>query len=231
MSDLHLLLIEDHPSLVETLKDFFEDVGVRVDAAATGGEGLKLAVSAAHDVIVLDLGLPDLDGTEVCRRLRVQHRIQTPVLMLTARDTLADKLRGFEAGAHDYLCKPFAPEELEARVRALSRHHPRLRPEALQCGGVRLDPATHEVTREGRVVELTPTGFQLLRVLMQATPEFRGREELEAEIWGDFPPGPDAIRTHIAQLRKQLDKPFNAPPLIETRYGIGVRFREQPDVE
>ncbi|MGA0334545.1 MAG: response regulator transcription factor [Kiritimatiellia bacterium] len=231
MSDLHLLLIEDHHALVETLRDFFEDVGVRVDAAATGRDGLQQAVSAAHDVIVLDLGLPDLDGTEVCRRLRVQHRIQTPVLMLTARDTLEDKLKGFEAGAHDYLCKPFAPEELEARVRALNRHHPRMRPEPLQRGGVRLDPATHEVTREGKAVELTPTGFQLLRVLMQASPEFRCREELEDEIWGDFPPGPDAVRTHIAQLRKQLDKPYDSPPVIETRYGVGVRFRENPDAD
>jgi DNA-binding response OmpR family regulator len=231
MTDLNLLLIEDHASLIETLVDFFEDVGVRVDTAATGREGVKQAVCGNHDVIVLDLGLPDIDGTEVCRQLRVQHRLQTPVLILTARDTLEDKLKGFEVGAHDYLCKPFAPEELEARVRALSRHHPRLRAQLLERAGVRLNPATHEVTREGAPVEVTPTGFQLLQVLMQVSPEFRSKEELEREIWGDFPPGSDSLRTHIAQLRKQLDKPFEGKPLIETRYGVGVRFRGASDAD
>ena len=109
---IELLLIEDHQGLVETLSDFFEDVGVCVDTATTGRMGLRLASEKVYDVITLDLGLPDLDGIDLCKQLRTQHRIQTPVLMLTARDTLQDKLEGFEAGAQDYLCKPFEPEEL-----------------------------------------------------------------------------------------------------------------------
>ena len=193
--------MEDHPGLTETLVDFFEDVGIRVDTAGTGRSDLDRATAEAHDVIVLDLGLPDIDGIEVFRRLRTQARLQTPVLILTARDTLEDKLAGFEAGAHDYLCKPFEPAELEARIRSLHRHHPLPRSDILESNGVRLDPNTHQVTRDGQDVETTPTGFQILEVLMRVSPEYRSREEMEQEVWSDFPPGSDALRTHLAQLR------------------------------
>lgn len=226
MSDpLKLLLIEDHPALIETLTDFFEDAGLALDAAESGAEGIRKACENSYDVIILDLGLPDLDGIDVCKSLRLRHRIRTPLLMLTARDTLADKLEGFEAGAHDYLCKPFAPEELEARVRTLARYHPRPRRHNLQRAGVILNPGTREVLRDQRTLSLSPTGFRLLEILMRDSPEFKSKEELEREIWGDFPPGSDSLRTHLAQLRKQLDKPFKGPDLIETRYGVGVRFR------
>lgn len=226
---LNILLVEDHPALTATLIDFFEDVGVEVDSAGTGREGLERAKCRSHDVIVLDLGLPDLDGIEVLRRLRTTLRLQTPVLILTARDTLKDKLGGFEAGAHDYLCKPFEPAELEARIRSLHRHHPIAQAEVLESHGVRLEPGTHQVTRDGQPVETTPTGFRILEVLMKASPDFRSREEMEKEVWGDFPPGSDALRTHLAQLRKHLDKPFDAPPVIETKYGVGTRFRGATD--
>ncbi len=230
MSTLSLLIIEDHPALLETLCDYLEDRELHLYAAATGEEGRLLALKHLPDVIVLDLGLPDMDGLELCRRLRVEHHLQTPILMLTARDTLEDKLAGFDAGSHDYVCKPFEPEELEARIRALARHHPRPKPACLEKHGVRLDPATHEVIREGQSLELTPTGFRMLEQLMLASPAFLSREELEQKLWGDFPPGSDALRTHIAQLRKRLDKPF-AHPRIETRYAVGVRFRGDTDAD
>lgn len=228
MATLHLLIIEDHDGIVESLTDYLDGSGVKVDAAKTGRDGIAKALSLAPDVIVLDLGLPDIDGLDVCRRLRKEHRLQTPVLMLTARDGLSDKLEGFEAGAHDYLTKPFAPEELEARVRALVRHHPRAATEKMVLHGVSLDPGTHRVVRDGKTVHVTPTGFRILEALMQASPGYCSREDLERDVWGDFPPGSDALRTHMAQLRKTLDKPF-ATPLIHNRYAVGFRFAAESD--
>jgi len=218
-----LLLIEDHPALQETLTDFLEGAGHTLTAVRFGREGITAAIQSPPDVIVLDLGLPDLDGIEVCRILREEHHLSTPLLMLTARDTLEDKLQGFDAGAHDYLCKPFEPAELEARIRVLAHHHPPQKDRVLECAGVKLNPAAHTVTREGIPLEPSPTGFRILKLLMERSPDFIDREDMIQEVWGDFPPGSDALRTHLAQLRKVLDKPF-ATSLIETRYAVGCRF-------
>ncbi len=220
-----LLLIEDHPALVETLTDFLEGAGHTVSAEQRGRNGIQAVLRNAPDVIILDLGLPDVDGVQVCRILREEHQLHTPILMLTARDTLSDKLEGFDAGAHDYLCKPFAPAELEARIRVLAAREAYSREDILECAGVRLDPSAHTVERDGIPLSPSPTGFKLLKILMQRSPDFVERDSLVREVWGDFPPGSDALRTHLAQLRKLLDKPFPTA-LIETRYAVGCRFRD-----
>ena len=202
MPDLHLLLIEDHPALVETLTDYFDGVGIRVEAAPDAASGLDRALRGGHDVLLLDLTLPDRDGLDLCRELRLRHGLQVPVLMLTARDTLQDKLQGFAAGTHDYLCKPFEPEELEARVRALARRHPRPAPAPLSAGGVTLDPATHSVVREGQPVSLAPTAFRLLEALMRARPAFLDRGAMERAVWCIFSRD---LRKVINDLRKEKD--------------------------
>jgi DNA-binding response OmpR family regulator len=220
---IRLLLVEDHPALARNVVEFLEPAGFAVMVADRGAEGLRLARSNDFDLVVLDLMLPDLDGLEVCRQLRRTRGAGTAILMLTARDTLGDKLEGFEHGADDYLTKPFALPELEARVRALLRRlAPLSRP--LAVGPIHLDPGTRVATREGRPLDLTPTGFQILRQLMLAHPRVVDRAEMEQALWGGFPPGSDSLRTHFAALRRELDKPF-PHALLENQYGVGYRLR------
>lgn len=226
MTAPRVLLIEDHRDLAELLTDYLEGQGVAVDYAADGVTGLHLAVTSPCDVIVLDLGLPGMDGLELCRQLRQQARSDVPILMLTARDTLADKLRGFEQGADDYLVKPFELEELSARVAAL---HRRARPGGQQdehnYAGLSLNARTREVNRDGTPIDLKPIPFAILEALLRAAPNVVSRAELERAVWGDEPPDSDALRTHIAGLRRAIDKPFDRP-LLQTVHGIGYRLRK-----
>ena len=175
-------------------------------------------------MIVLDLELPGLDGVEVCRKLRKEQRLATPILMLTARDTVKDKLVGFEVGADDYLVKPFSLVELEARLKALVR---RARNETvehiLEFGELRLDLSRGEAMRAGHKLALTPTGYKLLEALLRKAPALITREEILREIWGDDPPDSDALRTHIHALRQAMDRPF-ATPMLRTLPGSGYRL-------
>jgi DNA-binding response OmpR family regulator len=171
-----------------------------------------------------------MDGLELCGKLRLELRQSTPVLMLTARDTLQDKVDGFERGADDYLVKPFSLVELDARLKALVRraqnaHHAT----TLRLGSLRFDPTTFEAAREERRLTLTPTGYKLLGALMRAAPRVLSREALEREVWGDDPPDSDALRTHIHALRQVLDKPF-ASPMLRTVQGVGYRLVD-PDAQ
>lgn len=226
MTALRVLLIEDHRDIAELLTDYLEGQGVAVDYAADGVTGLHLAVTSPCDVIVLDLGLPGMDGLELCRQLRQQARSNVPILMLTARDTLAAKLQGFEQGADDYLVKPFELEEVAARVAAL---HRRARPGGQQdehnYGGLSLSARTREVNRDGTPIDLKPIPFTILDALLRAAPNVVTRAELEQAIWGDEPPDSDALRTHIAALRRAIDKPFDQP-LLQTVHGVGYRLRK-----
>jgi DNA-binding response OmpR family regulator len=190
---------------------------------------LHLAVSNSYDVIVLDVMLPGIDGLAVCRKLREEARRETPILMLTARDTLEDKITGLDAGADDYLVKPFEIRELEARLRSMvRRHRGAIALELHTIGDLTLDLATLKVTRAGRALSLTPIGFRLLTVLARASPRVVSRRDLEREVWGEMPPDSDALRSHVYNLRKAIDRPFDRP-LLHTVAPAGYRLADDAD--
>ncbi|MCG6861099.1 MAG: response regulator transcription factor [Chromatiaceae bacterium] len=221
---MNILIIEDNADLAASLWDYLESKGHVIDAAGDGVTGMNLATANEYDVIALDLILPGLDGLELCHRLRVDARKCTPVLMLTARDTLQDKLRGFEVGADDYLVKPFALQELDARLRALARRgKPGSGTRILQVSDLTLDLDTLEVERAGHPIALTPTGLQVLEVLMRRPGCVVTRRELETELWGDQLPDSDALSYHIHALRRAIDKPFRGH-LLRTVRRIGYRL-------
>jgi DNA-binding response OmpR family regulator len=221
---MHVLIVEDNPDIIANLYGYLEPLGYTLDVARNGNAGVARATAAFHDAIILDLSLPGMDGVEVCRTLRQEYRLATPILMLTARDTEQDKLTGFGVGADDYLVKPYSLPELDARLKALVR---RSRNEHVQSvlsfGELRLDAGTGRVTRAGQLLDLTPTGYKILTALMRAAPTLMTREAVEREVWGDSPPDSDALRTHIHTLRQVLDKPFPYPMLL-TLPGTGYRL-------
>jgi DNA-binding response OmpR family regulator len=221
-----ILLIEDNRGISEMVGEFLERRGYGLDYAIDGVTGLHLAVSNSYDVIVLDLMLPGIDGLELCRKLRTEAKKSTPVLMLTARDTLEDKLIGLDAGADDYLVKPFEIRELEARVRALIRRDRRqVSAEILQVGDLVLDTATLRLTRGGQELTVSPIGLKLLGILMRESPRVVSRRDIEREVWGDLLPDSDTLRSHLYNLRKIIDKPFQKP-LLHTIHSAGYRLAD-----
>ena len=223
-----ILLIEDHKDIAEMVYEWLEQRGYALDYAGDGVTGLHLAVTNPYDVIVLDLILPGMDGLQLCAKLRREARRDTPILMLTARDTLQDKVAGLDAGADDYLVKPFDIRELEARIRALvRRRRGRVSPERLRVADLVLDTGTLQLKRDGRQLGVTPTGVKILAELLKASPRVVGRSELERLVWGDALPNSDALRSHLYSLRKTIDRPFRKP-LLETVQGAGYRIRD-PD--
>jgi len=224
---MRLLIIEDNPDILANLYGYLEPKGYTLDSARNGYAGLALASENSYDAIVLDIGLHGLNGLELCQKLRTELRDATPVLMLTARDSLPDKVAGFESGADDYLVKPFSLVELDLRLKALARRGEGRQAisTALRFGELTFDPAMQAASRRGVSVVLTRTGYILLRALMAAAPRIVPREELERAIWGDDPPESDALRTHIHALRQAIDKPFDAP-MIVTVAGVGYRLEE-----
>ncbi len=222
MSNLSVLLVEDHRTLAETIGAYIEACGHEVDYAADGLVALHLAVTQRYDVIVLDLMLPGVDGMTVCKRLRNDAKITTPIIMLTARDELGDKLSGFEAGADDYLVKPFDMPELAARIEALARRSKGIKAR-YEIAELSLDAETLEVRRQGQLIALTGTTFEILRVLMREHPKVVSRRALEDELWGDEPPESDALRSHLYKLRQALDRPFETP-VVATIPGRGYRL-------
>ncbi len=223
---LRVLLVEDHRELAETTGAFLESHGHLVDYAPDGLVALHLAVTNDYDVIVLDIMLPGPDGLEVCERLRRDAKLGTPIIMLTARDRLEDKLAGFETGADDYLVKPFDMPELAARVEALARRDRGLA-SRFEVGDLVVDLDTRQVTRAGQAISLSRTAFTILSVLAREHPKVVARRELEHEVWGDSPPDSDALRSHLYNLRRAVDRPF-AQPIIQTVSGAGYRIRERP---
>lgn len=222
-AQVRILVIEDNSDIAANLGDYLEERGHAVDFAADGVTGLHLAVVHEFDAIVLDLNLPGMDGIEVCRKLRNEARKQTPVLMLTARDSLDNKLTGFDSGADDYLIKPFALQEVEVRLNALSRRGKGLQTRVLETGDLEYNLDTLEVRRRGKLLQLNPTGLKILQALMEATPAVVTRQDLETRVWGEELPDSDSLRVHIHGLRAVVDKPFDVP-LIQTRHGIGYRI-------
>jgi DNA-binding response OmpR family regulator len=222
---MRILVVEDNPDILANLYGFLEPKGYTVDSARTGYAGLALAAEGSHDVIVLDVMLPGLNGVELCQKLRCELRIATPILMLTARDSLADKAAGFDAGADDYLIKPFSMAELDMRLRALVRRAEgrQTTGSALRFGGIVFEPDLHEASRDGVRITLTKTGYVLLRCLLSSAPRIVTRETLEQALWGDDRPESDALRTHIHALRQALDKPFDRA-MLHTVSGVGYRI-------
>jgi DNA-binding response OmpR family regulator len=223
---MRVLVIEDNRNLVANLFEYFEGRGYTLDAAPDGLTGLHLATSQHYDVVLLDWMLPRMDGPEVLRRLRSDVNSDIPVLMLTARDQLPDKITGFRAGADDYLTKPFALPELEVRIEALlARVRGRGRQRVLQVADLRFDLATLEVTRAGHPLHLYPACRKLLEVLMQSSPAAVTRERLEHALWGDDPPDKDMLRSHVYELRRSVDGPYPVK-LIHTLPRVGYRLAE-----
>lgn len=228
---MRVLIIEDNSDLAANIFDFLEGRGHVPDAAGDGITGLHLAVTQDYDVIVLDVMLPGMDGLTLCRKLRQEAGKQTPVLMLTAKDTLDDKLAGFTSGSDDYLVKPFALQELEARLLALGRRGAgQAAQQVLQVADLSFDPSTLEARRAGKTLSLTPTGMKLLELLLRRSPQVVTRKDLEHAIWGDSPPDSDALRAHIHTLRAAVDHPFGAP-LIHTVHGVGFRLSAANDTK
>ena len=222
---MRILVVEDNRDIAANLGDYLEERGHTVDYAADGITGLHLAVVHAFDAIVLDLNLPGMDGMEVCRKLRQDGRKQTPVLMLTARDSLDNKLAGFESGADDYLIKPFALQEVEARLTVLARRGKAAQPRVLVVSDLEYNLDTLEVRRGGKLLQLNPTALKILQSLMEASPAVVPRQDLETRVWGEELPDSDSLRVHIHGLRAAVDKPFDTA-LIQTRHGIGYRIAE-----
>ncbi|MDO9596254.1 MAG: response regulator transcription factor [Azoarcus sp.] len=220
---MRLLLIEDNRDILANLADYLTLKGYETDCAQDGLTGLHLAAVNHYDLIVLDVMLPGMDGFSLCQRLRESERSDTPVIMLTARDALDDRLTGFRAGADDYLTKPFALSELAARIEAVLKRSRGGGRRLLKVADLSYDLDTLEVTRNGQLLHLGPIALKLLAVLMQKSPAVVRREVLETALWGDEPPDSDSLRSHIHALRQQLDKPFPSP-LLHTVHGVGFRL-------
>ncbi|WP_019616759.1 response regulator transcription factor [Psychromonas ossibalaenae] len=205
---MKLLLIEDHQGIAGVIFDFFEIKNYTLDYANNGLHGYELACSNHYDLIILDVMLPRMDGFTVCRKLREQG-IDTPILMLTARDTREDTLQGFAQGADDYLVKPFDLEILEARIKSLTRRRGgNTASKTLQFGDLILDLNSHIVSRNDCSFSLNPTLFTILKLMMLRAPNVVNRDEIISALWGDDEPEGNVLRSHIYQLRSQIDKPF-----------------------
>jgi DNA-binding response OmpR family regulator len=221
---VRILIIEDDRSIATNLYDFLTTRGHAVDAAADGVTGLHLAITEPFDSIILDIGLPGMDGLKVCSKLRHDAQVDTPVLMLTARDTLEDKLRGFDCGADDYVVKPFALKEIEVRLNALhKRSARRVTAKVLVAGDLTLDPRTLSVRFGGAEVKLPPKCMKLLELLMGEPERVFSRSDLEHAVWGDAQETSDTLRSHMHLLRRALAEVGRYDP-IETVHGLGYRL-------
>jgi len=219
---MRILVIEDSRDILANIADYLEMKGYVVDCARDGLSGLHLATQTEFDLIVLDIMLPGMDGYRICRSLREQGHSQVPILMLTARDAVEDRVAGLRAGADDYLVKPFALSELHARIDAILRRS--RRPErVLQVEDLRFDLDTLRVMRGDQVLKLRPATLKLLELLMQRSPAVVRRDVLEECLWGEDYPDSDGLRSHVHQLRQVVDKPFSVP-LLHTVHGVGYRL-------
>ena len=223
---LRVLVIEDHADIAAMIGDYLAAHDCRVDFAADGEAGLRLAAREPFDVIVLDRALPRLDGAEVCRQLRTRYHSAVPVLMLTAMDATLDKVRGLQAGADDYVIKPFNLAELEARLHALHRRASgRVAERVLHVADLEYDPETLEARRGGRALALQPSGRKLLEHLMRADGRIVPREELEFLLWGERAPDSDVLRAHMHKLREAVDGGCGKK-LLHTLRGVGFRLAD-----
>ena len=222
---MRALVVEDESKMAALLRRGLQEEGYAVDVAGTGEDGSWLGNENDYDVILLDAMLPDIDGFEVCRRLRAAGR-WSPILMLTARDGVQDRVAGLDAGADDYLTKPFSFEELFARIRALLRRGPSERPAVLAADDLVLDPATRRVARGETEIDLTPKEFAMLELLLRHPGEALTRTRILEHVW-DFAYEGDSnvVDVYVRYLRQKVDRPFGRRS-IETVRGVGYRLRE-----
>jgi two-component system, OmpR family, response regulator len=222
---VRILIVEDEPKMADVLRRGLTRAGLAVDAVELGGDALIRAGATQYDAIVLDAMLPDIDGVEVCRRLRA-NRVWSPVLMLTARSGVPDRVDGLDAGADDYVAKPFAFDELLARLRALARRGPVERPPVLEVGDLRLDPAGHRAWRGDTLLDLSAKEFALLEIFMRHPGQVLSRFTLLEHAWeGDYENRSNVVDVHLRQLREKIDRPFGHASLQTVR-GVGYRLCE-----
>lgn len=219
-TSLHVLLIEDQHNIAKNIAEYMEQKGHVFDFAVQGKQGLDLALQSYYDLVILDLNLPAMDGLEVCQHIRAKADRHIPILMLTARDSIEDKVSGFNVGADDYLTKPFSLQELEVRCLALSRRNLLQTKETFDLGPLTFDKQRKTVSRNAQVLELSSMGYKILTIIAEAYPQIVTRSELSQKLWGDEPTESDALRSHVYQLRSILDKPFDFP-LLKTVFGVG----------
>ncbi|WP_022963748.1 response regulator transcription factor [Halopseudomonas pelagia] len=220
---LDILLVEDDRDLAATVIQYLELEGIRCDHADNGLMALELNQRNAYDAMLLDLNLPRLDGIDVCQQLRTEGN-DVPILMLTARDQLKDKLDGFRAGTDDFLIKPFELQELVVRVIALTRRRSG-QIKVLQCSDLRMDLNAHEASRAGTALKLSPIGWKLLEHLLRASPAAVPRQKLEQAVWGDDVPDSNALKVHMHHLRRAIDGGIGHP-LLHTVPGYGFAIKE-----
>ena len=224
MNNQFILMVEDHYELAATVCELLEEHGFVIDHARNLDAARNFLKTQAYHLLLLDINLPDGSGYELCEWLRVDQGLNIPVLMLTARDTLDDKLKGFVAGTDDYLVKPFDFNELVMRIRALiKRSLGEVSKSKIQIHDLILDSSTQTIIRAGQHIELPRIQFKLLKILMRNSPRVITKQEIMIELWGDEEPESDALRSHIYNLRKMVDKPFTQK-LIHTISGVGLKI-------
>lgn len=224
-NNIKVLIIEDNAALVANLFDYFESIGYIMDAAPDGMTGLHLATRNNYDVILLDLMIPGIDGIEVCRRLRNEYRNETPIIFLTAKGTLTDKIEGFDTGGDDYVVKPVELPELERRIKAQVKRTQNYSTYAniITYSDLTYNKDSLEVKRGDKLIQLNPVCRKILEVLIRNAPNVVTRESLEKEIWNEDPPDNDVLRSHIYLLRNAIDKPFTNK-LIKTVQRTGYKL-------
>ncbi|MFC7286795.1 response regulator transcription factor [Herminiimonas glaciei] len=226
---MQILIIEDNKAIASNLCDYLEARTHIVDIAHDGLMGWQLAKANQYDAILLDLGLPKMEGIKLCKRLREELLLDTPILILTARDTLEDKLLGFQTGADDYLVKPFALEEVAARLDALhKRHHRKVASKPLQLGELLYEPRAKRLSYQGTAVALPPKCLQLIELLLHDPQRVYLRREIERELWGEEQDSSDRLRYHIRLLRSALIAAGLSDP-IQTIHGVGYSLLHRHD--
>ncbi|PMG41107.1 response regulator transcription factor [Shewanella sp. 10N.286.52.B9] len=223
---LSLLIIEDNALLAQQLGDYFTETGYRVDYAYNGESGIRFCKENRYDVVILDLSLPDIDGIQVCQQIKSDATTIIPVLMLTARDALHEKLEGFEAGTDDYVTKPYEASEVLVRCQALARRNVLHQTQEINIGPLQINQITKDIFREGTKLNLSQKDRQILMTLAQAHPAPVSRTELLDKLWGEDFPDSDVLKSHIYTLRQALDKPFSHS-MLKTIHGVGYRLQEQ----
>lgn len=224
-----VLIIEDNKDIASLLLDFFADKGHVTDYAADGLTGLHLVTVNDYDVVLLDLALPGIDGIELCKKIRTQLQSNTPILMLTARDSIDEKLIGFDAGADDYLVKPFDLLEVYARVQALWRRSFNISQSTVQVADLVFDTEKVTLMRGDQLIKLNAVRLKILKLLMDNSQRVVSRSEIEAHVWGDDLTESDALRTHLSAIRQAIDKPFELK-LLHTIHSVGYRLYDESKV-